>query len=56
MHKYPLPVLLLFACSAWAQAVDRDREPAAIVELGGAASWNFNSGASAAGAITFVSG
>ena len=48
MHKYPLLALLLFACHACAQAVAD--EPAAIVELGGAASWNVNNGGSSAGA------
>jgi hypothetical protein len=50
MHKFLLPVLLFFACHTWAQPVDRDSEPAAIVELGGAASWNVNSGGSSVGA------
>ena len=46
MYKYPL-ALLVFACHTWAQAVDS--EPVAIVELGGAASWNIN-GPSSVGA------
>ena len=44
MYKHPLPALLLFACYASAQPIDS--EPAAIVELGGAASWNINGGSS----------
>ena len=41
-----------FLCSgnAFAQSVDKEPEPAAVVELGGAASWNLRGGGSSLGA------
>jgi hypothetical protein len=54
MHKYPLAALLFFASHAGAQALDKEPEPAAIVELGGAASWNVGNGGSSAGADTAI--
>lgn len=41
-----LCVLFLFSCSAtaFAQTVDKDKEPYAIVELGGATAWGINGG------------
>ncbi len=50
------PFALLIACfflcsgSAFAQPADQDPEPAAILELGGAASWNLKGGGSSFGA------
>jgi hypothetical protein len=50
------PFALLIAClfassgTAFAQPADVDKEPAAIVELGGAGSWDLKGGASSLGA------
>jgi hypothetical protein len=41
--------LLLCLGSLWAQSADKDSEPTAILELGGAASWNLPGGASSFG-------
>jgi hypothetical protein len=45
-------VAILFLCSgnAFAQSVDTEPEPVAIVELGGAGSWNLKGGGSSFGA------
>jgi hypothetical protein len=45
-------VAALFLCSgnAFAQSVDKEPEPVAIVELGGAGSWNLKGGGSSFGA------
>ena len=46
--------LLLCSGNAVAQSVDKEAEPAAIVELGGAGSWNLKGGASSFGADAAV--
>jgi hypothetical protein len=50
MHS--LLIACLFVCSgtAFAQSVDKEPEPAAIIELGGAGSWNLKGGGSSFGA------
>lgn len=45
------PALLLLACRGFAQTQTADKEPIAIVELGGANSWNIGGGSSAGGDI-----
>jgi hypothetical protein len=45
-----LLTLLLAAAGVYAQPADSDPEPAAILELGGAAAWNLPGGASSFGA------
>ena len=49
-------VASLFSCSgnAFAQSVDKEPEPVAIVELGGAGSWNLKGGGSSFGADVAV--
>ena len=49
---FALLIASLFVCSghAFAQPADVDNEPVAIVELGGAGSWNLNGGGSSFGA------
>jgi hypothetical protein len=50
--RKPVLIACLFICSgtAFAQPVDKEPEPAAIVELGGAGSWNLKGGGSSFGA------
>ena len=46
MKSLCIAFLLFCAASAFAEDVDKDDEPAAIIELGGAANWNVNGGSS----------
>jgi hypothetical protein len=41
---------LVCSCTAFAQPADVDKDPAAVIELGGAAGWNIKGGASSFGA------
>jgi hypothetical protein len=45
-----LACLFMWAQTAFAQPVDVDKDPVAVVELGGAGSWNLKGGASSFGA------
>jgi hypothetical protein len=49
VKRLGLLALLLGIGNVWAQSADRDTESAAILELGGAASWNLPGGASSFG-------
>jgi hypothetical protein len=46
---FSIAILLLSAGTAFAQTAEQEPEPAAIVELGGATSWNVRGGAAAFG-------
>jgi hypothetical protein len=46
---FSIAILLLSAGTAFAQTAEKEPEPAAIVELGGATSWNVRGGAAAFG-------
>ena len=50
MRSLLIGCLLVCSGTAFAQSVDNEPEPAAIVELGGAGSWNLKGGASSFGA------
>jgi hypothetical protein len=50
MHSLLIASLLVCSGAALAQPVDKDTEPAAIIELGGAGSWNLKGGGSSFGA------
>ncbi len=50
MHSLFIACLILCSGTAFAQSVDTEPEPVAIVELGGAGSWNLKGGGSSFGA------
>jgi hypothetical protein len=54
MHSLLIACLILCCGTAFAQPVDVDKDPVAIVELGGAGSWNLKGGASSFGADAAV--
>jgi hypothetical protein len=50
MHPLLIAFWLVCCATAFAQSVDQEPEPAAIIELGGAGSWNLKGGGSSIGA------
>jgi hypothetical protein len=50
MHWPLIAWLIICSGTVFAQPADVDKEPAAIVELGGAGSWNLKGGGSSFGA------
>jgi hypothetical protein len=49
MKWYLVPLATLLSCAGAAQAADKDKEPSAILEIGGASEWSVANGAASLG-------
>ena len=49
MRRYLGSLATLLLCAGAAQAADKDKEPSAILEIGGASEWSLGNGAASLG-------